>query len=181
MPALCVKDGLVKERSCELQVSEQIEVYVDVEYLISKVLPSLKGLVENCIHSIGECKAWSGRINSYISKTPKHVDSAILSTQGELILIELSEDTDIEKLAKELLEKLQCTFFVLTDLNLIPKVNKVTYTVVVGDKITADEVQKRLSEAINNTYPLVIRRNLGFVFQMGNLQLTIKAEPCVGK
>ncbi|BBG24829.1 hypothetical protein IC006_2163 [Sulfuracidifex tepidarius] len=74
---------------------------------------------------------------------------------------------NVEKLAKELLEKLQGTFFVLTDLNIIPKVNKITYTVVVGNKSTVSEVQKRLNNAVTNTYPLMIRRNLGTAFQMG--------------
>ncbi|QXJ35461.1 hypothetical protein [Saccharolobus shibatae] len=154
-------------------------MYIDVEYLVNTVLPTFKGVVENCLNLEGNCKAWLNSIRSYISKNPKHVDAAILTVQGELELIELSEDQNIEKLAIELHDKFQGTYFMLIDLNLVPNVKSVIYIPVVGNSDTVDEVQSKLNGAINNTLPLEKRRNLGYNFQRKLPQFNVKVEPCI--
>ncbi|BFI75693.1 hypothetical protein [Sulfurisphaera ohwakuensis] len=174
MPTIFVGDGIIKEGSCELMIKdEEIEMYIDIEYLISTVLPAFKRVIKNCSNLQDDCKDWFDSVKNYMSKNPKHVDAAILTSQDELKLIELSQEKDIEKLAIELNDKLQGTYLMLTDIHLIPNVRCVIYIPVVGNNTTASELQNRLIEALNNTSPLVKKGISDIIFSVNfrNLML----------
>ncbi|BCU69750.1 hypothetical protein [Stygiolobus caldivivus] len=181
MPSLCVNKGVIKEGPCQLTINgDEVEVYIDVEYLVKTVLPAFKKVIKSCSSIQGECKDWSDSIKEYVSKNPKHVDAAVLTLQGELRLIELSRDNDVAKLATELNEKLRGTYLMLSDLNLVPNVERVVYVPVVGDDRVAAELQKKLSEALNNTSPFTKVRDMGYNFRRRLPRLSVDVKPCCG-
>ena len=67
----------------------------------------------------------------------------------------------------------------LSDLNLVAKIKCVVYVPIVGDSKVANELQKKLSEALNNTSPFTEIRNLGYNFQRKQLQFSVDVKPCI--